>query len=69
MGDTRLEMAAALLVREGLSGLDVEVLGHEGDVLAVAAPASAQPALAVLAPRLKELGFRYIALDLERTAG
>lgn len=65
MTEVALERAAELLAREGWSEARLEVLGHERDVLAVTAPASARSRLAALAPRLRELGFRYITLDLE----
>lgn len=67
MKGTALERAAALLAREGCHDVRVEALGHEQEVLAVTAPAAARTRLAELAPRLRELGFRYVALDIGAT--
>lgn len=68
-GEVREARAAALLASEGLGGVRVEAVGHRQDVLVVAAPAAARERLASLAPRIRELGFRYMALDLDHLAG
>lgn len=55
--------ARAVLEDEGV-GARVRSLGMEGEIAAVAAPASSLEALRRVAPRLRELGYRYVALDL-----
>lgn len=62
--DTRIGAAEAILAREGLPG-KVSVAGHAGDVAAVIVPPEHLARLAELAPELKALGFRYVAIDLE----
>lgn len=63
MTDLRLIRAERLLSGHGLAA-QVRVAGHASDVLAVQAPIARLLELRSLAPQLKELGFRYIALEL-----
>ncbi|HEX7239280.1 MAG TPA: hypothetical protein VF263_03360 [Longimicrobiaceae bacterium] len=67
--DARLGRAAALLAERGLRG-EVRAEGHQAEIAALRVPADAWERLtgeegARLADELKELGFRYVALDLE----
>lgn len=64
--DARVLAAEAILAREGLPAR-VSATGHAGDVAAVTVPAAHLARLAELAPELKALGFRYVAIDLEAT--
>jgi hypothetical protein len=59
----REERARAILSNEGLDAR-VRSLGMEREIAAVMAPPSSLEALRRLAPRLRELGYRYVALDL-----
>lgn len=61
--DARLRRARALLERAGIAAT-IEAVGHEGDIAAVRAPASSLVALRELAPDLRALGYRYVAVDL-----
>ncbi|HEX7050293.1 MAG TPA: hypothetical protein VF188_08845 [Longimicrobiales bacterium] len=63
-GDARAAAAERLLRDRGVIGARVSVAGHEREIAAIAAPPSEMARLAVLAPELKALGFRYIALEL-----
>ena len=68
-GDDRLARAAALLAERGIAG-EVAAEGHQAEIAAVRVPADAWdrvagPDGARLADDLRELGFRYVALDLE----
>ncbi len=62
--DSRVAAAEAILAREGIPGR-VSVTGHAADVAAVSVALDYLPRLAELAPELKGLGFRYVAIDLE----
>lgn len=64
-GDPRVEAAERLLAEQGLSGARVRVAGHEREVAAVVAPPDTFARLVELAPAIRALGFRYIALELE----
>ena len=55
--------ARALLEAEGLAA-DVRSAGADGEIAAVAAGPSSLDALRALTPRLRELGYRYVAIDL-----
>ncbi|HSH44895.1 MAG TPA: hypothetical protein VK966_03510 [Longimicrobiales bacterium] len=57
----------ALLEKEGIIG-EVEVVGRDGDIVAVMAERTALPGLRTLAPEIRSLGFRYVTLDLTRHA-
>jgi hypothetical protein len=61
---SRLTQAQSILARHGLS-TSVSVAGHADDVIAIQAPIAQLKELQSLAPELKELGFRYVALELE----
>lgn len=65
--DARLTAARALLADEGLAGARAECAGHTQDILAVEGDASLAGRLRGLAPALKDLGFRYVALELAET--
>lgn len=49
------------------AGIDapVRAAGLDGEILAVTGSPELRAALARLAPELRELGFRYVALDLD----
>ncbi len=63
-GDARVDAAVRLLRERGLPTARVRAAGREGEIAAIEAPAAHAPALAALAPELRALGFRYVALDL-----
>lgn len=60
---SRLDRARALLAREGV-GAEVSVAGLDGEILAVRARPELRPVLARLAPEVRSLGFRYLALEM-----
>jgi hypothetical protein len=60
----RLDAAQAILAREGIPAL-VTIAGHARDVAAVSAAPEHLARLAELAPEVKALGFRYLALELQ----
>ena len=62
-GEDRAGKAAAVLAAEGLSW-PVRSAGMEGEIAAVAAPPSSLEAVRRVAPALRSLGYRYVALDL-----
>ncbi|HEX6940711.1 MAG TPA: hypothetical protein VF158_14945 [Longimicrobiales bacterium] len=62
--DPRTGAVERLLRERGIEGAAVCAAGHEGEIAAVAAPLTRAAALAALAPEIKALGFRYVALDL-----
>lgn len=64
MTDPRAEAAERLLARHGVTGARVEAEGHQQEIAAVRAPHRHAKRLAELAPEIKALGFRYVALDL-----
>ena len=55
--------AAAILEEEGLPWR-VRTAGPDGEIAAVSAPASQLEAVRGIAPRLRSIGYRYVALDL-----
>ena len=55
--------ARALLEAKGLPPR-VRSIGMDGEIAAVSAPLSAMDALRAVAPGLRALGYRYVALDL-----
>ena len=68
--DSRAELAAALLREHGMEGVRVSVAGHEAEVAVLSVPADAWERLLAddaqpLVERVKALGFRYVALDLD----
>ncbi len=66
--DTRVAKVEAILAREGIAGT-AAVAGFAGDVAAVTAAPEALDRLAELAPEIKALGFRYVALELPAEGG
>lgn len=63
--DARLEAAQSLLSEADIRPARVIAAGHEREIAAVKTPAHHAAALAGLAPAIKRLGFRYVALDLD----
>ncbi len=63
--DPRVRAAERLLAERGVTGARVSVAGHERDIAAVVAPPETFARLVELAPAIRALGFRYIALELE----
>ncbi|HWV56049.1 MAG TPA: hypothetical protein VNZ57_01135 [Longimicrobiales bacterium] len=61
--DERAVRAEALLGRHGIAGARVVPLGAYGEIAAIRAPAADPADLARLAPEIRALGFRYVALD------
>ena len=61
-GESRVEAVRRLLDREGVRGA-VTAEGTDGDIAAIVAPAECRERLAVLAPEIRSLGFRYVALE------
>lgn len=49
----------------GFDGISVSVAGHQHDIAVIAAPPTAVEPLARLAPEIREIGFRYVTIDLE----
>lgn len=60
----RVEDARALLRRHGLSA-PVAVAGTDGEIVTVTGPPGLREPLAALAPALRSLGFRYVALEID----
>ena len=58
----RLSAVRRLLAEEGLEA-EVDVAGMKCDIAAVRGDAGMRERLAALAPRIRELGFRYVALE------
>jgi glutathione synthase/RimK-type ligase-like ATP-grasp enzyme len=66
--DERAARAQALLRRHGLHDAVVSTAGAAAEVAAIQAPPETAATLRRLAPALRALGFRYVALDLSATA-
>ena len=64
MRDLRIVRAERVLSSHGLS-TDASVSGQGDDIIAVRAPFEQLKQLREIAPALKELGFRYVALELK----
>ena len=64
MHDLRLVRAERMLNAHRVHGT-VSLAGHEDDIIAVQAGISDLDQLRALAPELKALGFRYVALELD----
>jgi len=62
--DPRISAAGDVLRRAGIAGFHVDVAGHARDIAVLHAPPDALARLADLAPEIKALGFRYVAVDL-----
>lgn len=58
----RIERARAVLARAGIDAT-VRAAGFDGDIVAVTGPSTLREPLARIAPELRSLGFRYVALD------
>jgi hypothetical protein len=64
MADERVEAVEALLRREGIEGAQVSAAGGAGEIAALSVEHRHAARLAALAPAIKALGFKYVALDL-----
>lgn len=62
--DGRLEKARMLLARAGVTAR-LSTAGVDHEVLAVHGPPSLRETLARLAPEVRSLGFRYVAIDVD----
>lgn len=62
--DARAVAAENILRREGLAGVRVGVAGHQREIAVVEAKPEALARLAEIAPEIKALGFRFVAIDL-----
>lgn len=62
--EDRLGRAREILNRAGV-GAPLRAAGFAGDIAAVTGPPSLREPLARLAPKLRSVGFRYVALELE----
>lgn len=60
--EDRIAAARLLLDREGL-GAEVSAEGMDGEIAAVRCETSQRARLAILAPEIRSLGFRYVALE------
>lgn len=58
----RLATARALLRGAGLEG-EVDAVGLDGEIAAILIGPEAREPLARLAPQIRSLGFRYVALE------
>ena len=71
-GEPRVENAERLLRERGFASAIVRVVGHEGEIAAVAVARRDWERLleegSEIATELRRLGFRYVALDLEPRA-
>lgn len=65
--DARVAAVEAILAREAIAG-SAAVAGFAGDVAALLVAPDALARVAELAPEIKALGFRYVAIDLEAEA-
>lgn len=65
MTDPRVERALRLLESNGLAEASVEVAGFDADIAAVRLPPRLLGRLRVVAHELRDLGFRYVALELD----
>ncbi len=63
MSVDRLAQARDLLEREGVEAA-ISAAGESGDILAVRVHVAERPRLARLAPGIRALGFRYVAIEL-----
>lgn len=59
----RLEAARSLLRAEGIPA-ELSPAGADGEIAAIRGDLSLRERLARLAPEIRQLGFRYVALDL-----
>ena len=63
-GGGDLAAAAATLHRAGVAYRRIDAAGQAGDILAIDTDVSALARTRALAPELRGLGFRFVALDL-----
>lgn len=61
--DRRAAAAERLLSEHGVRASRVDAAGHRGEIAAVSAPVRELERLRGLAPEIKALGFKYVALD------
>lgn len=61
--DPRVVAVETILAREGIAGR-AATAGHAGDVAALTVAPQELARLAELAPEIKALGFRYVAVEL-----
>lgn len=66
--EQRVEAVRRLLDEAGVSG-DVDVAGRDGDIAAVRAAPEARERLTELAPAIRAMGFRYVAIEPRGTTG
>jgi hypothetical protein len=69
MTDERTQAVEALLLREGIEGARVSVAGGAGEIAALSVAHHHAARLTALAPAIKALGFKYVALDLAAGSG
>lgn len=62
--DPRVDGVHALLREREIRATGVRVSGFDGQILVLEARAALLPRLALVAPAIKALGFRYVAMDL-----
>ncbi|HEY8483185.1 MAG TPA: hypothetical protein VIL13_01145 [Longimicrobiales bacterium] len=62
--DPRIAQAERLLREHGIEGARVSAAGHQSEIAAVEVSAAHIARLVELAPEIKALGFRYVAVDL-----
>lgn len=60
--EDRLTAVRTLLRGAGLEG-EVDAVGLDGEIAAIRSGAEAREPLARLAPQIRSLGFRYVALE------
>jgi PP-loop superfamily ATP-utilizing enzyme len=68
--DPRVAQAVRVLVEHGVGGAEVSIEGHEREIAAVRVPGGEWERLlgdegARIAAAVKQVGFRFVALDLE----
>jgi hypothetical protein len=61
--EARVRAVEAILAREGIAGT-ASAVGHARDVASLAVSPEHLPRLAEVAPEIKAVGFRYVALEL-----
>ena len=70
MSDATLRAAsAARVLAEAGIDVDVSVAGPSDEIACVRAPAQRLAEIALHAPAIRALGFRYVALDIGSEAG
>lgn len=66
--DVRLVEARRILAEAGIDA-PIRAEGLEGEIAAVTGPSTLRELLARVAPALRELGFRYVALEPDNERG